>query len=87
MYRPLSDTSHYQSKTSRIDRRTSLWYRKKDSTLTASKATREFDIKVVIESLSKPYIILAERNGTPSLKTAVSVQIEAKESAITGGVW
>ena len=56
-------------------------------TLTATPASREFDLRVVKEPLSKGYFILTEWNGGPSLETAVFVQVEAEEIAVTDGVW
>ena len=56
-------------------------------TLTATPASREFDLRVVKEPLSKRHVILTEWNGGPSLETAVSVQVEAEEIAVTGWIW
>ena len=56
-------------------------------TLTAGPASREFDFRVVKEPLSKGYFGLAEWDGGPGLETAVSVQVEAEEIAVTDGVW
>ena len=60
-----------------------LLLRKECNTLTATKATRELDIKGPAQPIAESQLSIGSRNGVPSLETAVSVHIEAEEVAIT----
>lgn len=85
MYRPLLNLDPSQFITVYLDREILMCCQKKRSKLTATEAMRELDVERAFRPVAESQRSIASWNGVPGLEAAISVHVEAEETAIADG--